>query len=85
MKAYIQSELVGDEDVVVIDCAILQCLLHEAIFDALTNAPVNGSSMDTVNSVMMEVLAPYVVPRVSFSITLERESNEGKTIRWVSE
>lgn len=34
MKSYIQ-DLCGDEDTVVIDCAILNCLLQDAIFEAL--------------------------------------------------
>ena len=34
MKAYIQ-DLCGDEDTVVIDCAILNCLLQDAIFEIL--------------------------------------------------
>ena len=34
MKSYIQ-DLCGDENPIVIDCAILQCMLQEAIFERL--------------------------------------------------
>ena len=59
MKSYIQSELVGDEDDVVIDCAILECLLQEAVFDALINTPTNKFSMEEVDRAIYNVLAPY--------------------------
>ena len=34
MKSYIQ-DLCGDEDTVVIDCAILQCRMQDVIFEIL--------------------------------------------------
>ena len=36
MKAYIQ-DLCGDENPIDIDCAILQCMLQEAIFEKLVS------------------------------------------------
>lgn len=73
MKAYIQSELVGDEDSVDIDCAILQCELQDAIFKALMEAPTNTFSMDVVDGIIWRVLAPYIhVPSVSIDFCFER-------------
>jgi len=67
MKAYIQSELAGDEDSVVIDCAILQCVMWDNVFDALKKfegAPVNrqrGSSIaEVVDEAIRKTLSPYI-------------------------
>jgi len=72
MKAYIQSGLVGDENPIDIDCSILQCMLQEAIFEKLTNAPTNTIPMKDVEGAIWNALRPYIVmPRVSINFTLE--------------
>lgn len=42
MKSYIQ-DLCGDENPIDIDLAILQCLLQDAMFEKLLNAPMKIS------------------------------------------
>lgn len=85
MKSYIEG-FVGDENPTDIDCAILQCLLQEAIYDRLVNTTTNVISMIDIEEVVRETISPYVIPRVSIDWTLTREDDdEGKTIRWISE
>ncbi len=79
MKAYI-TDLVGDENPIDIDCSILQCMLQEAIFEKLINAPTNTIPMEYVEGAIYNVLRPYIVmPRVSIDLTLKRGDDEWKT------
>lgn len=85
MKSYIE-DFVGDENPIDIDCAILQCLLQEAIYDRLVNTTTNVIPMIDIEEVVRETINPYVIPRVSIDWTLTRgDDDEGKTIRWTSE
>ena len=86
MKSYIQ-DLCGDEDSVVIDLAILQCMLQEAIFEKLVNAPTNTIRMEDVDGAIWNVIRPYITPpSMVIDLTLKRgDDDEGKTIRWNAE
>lgn len=68
MKSYIQ-DLCGDEDSVVIDCAILSCLLQDAIFEALLgkkfgSVPFGGGDCTSFT-------LPHPIKYVTTSYTLE--------------
>ena len=67
MKAYIQ-DLCGDEDTVVIDCAILQCMLQEAIFEKLTSNIPAKYVLDEINKAVYEIIGPYIESIPSMSI-----------------
>lgn len=47
MKSYIQ-DFCGDEDSVVIDLAILQCMLQEVIFEKLVGKPMIKTKMSVI-------------------------------------
>lgn len=70
MKSYIQ-DLVGDEDAVVIDCAILQSSLTDAIYKRLLYS--NTTSMKEVEDVIKSYVLPYTVPYVSYSVKVGLE------------
>lgn len=82
MKAYIQ-DLCGDENPVDIDCAILQCVLQDAIFERLVAGQGRKpATMEEVEAICRVVL-PYPIPRVWGTLTLTiGDKDEGKTIRW---
>lgn len=67
MKSYIQ-DLCGDEDTVVIDCAILNCLLQDAIFEKLTGDISAKYVLEEINKAVYEIIGPYIEPIPSMSI-----------------
>ena len=67
MKSYIQG-LCGDENPIDIDCAILQCMLQDAIFERLIGKPVTSDTMDEINKAVYEIIGPYIEPIPSISI-----------------
>ena len=85
MKAYIQ-DLCGDEDTVVIDVAILQCMLQDAIFEKLVGQRTNEITQEEVVGAIRNVLHPYVtLPSVSINLTLRRgDEDEGYKVYWES-
>lgn len=81
MKSYIQ-DLCGDENPVDIDCAILQCMLQDAIFEKLTSNISAKHVLEEINKAVYEIIGPYIEPMPSMSIdlTLKRgDSDEYKT------
>lgn len=86
MKSYIQ-DLCGDEDTVVIDCAILKCRMQDVIFEKLVNAPTNTIRMEDVDGAIWNVIRPYITPpSMVIDLSLKRGvNNEGKTICWNAE
>lgn len=73
MKSYIQ-DLCGDEDTVVIDYAILQCMLQDAVFEKLVGKPFNTDVMAELKDVVYEIIGPYVPqsPDVFVDLMLKR-------------
>lgn len=67
MKSYIQ-DICGDEDTVVIDCAILQCMLQDAIFEKLVGKPIDFDTLTEVNTTISQIMRPYIEPMPSMSI-----------------
>lgn len=61
MKSYIQ-DLCGDENPIDIDCAILQCMLQDAIFEAL---------LQQIGKPVTEELHRDIIRYVSCTQTLE--------------
>lgn len=86
MKSYIQ-DLCGDEDSVVVDVAILECNLKDAIFEKLVGSMVNKVVIDKAHDLIWDFLSKHQpTPRVSIDLTLKRGDDEnGKTIRWNAE
>jgi hypothetical protein len=76
MKAYIQ-DLCGDEDTVVIDCAILQCMLQEAIFEKLTSNIPAKYVLDEINKAVYEIIGPYIesIPSISIDFKFPRKGD----------
>ena len=76
MKSYIQ-DLCGDENPIDIDCAILQCMLQDAIFERLVAGQGRKpATMDDIENVCRVVL-PKPLRYVSICINLERgDDNE---------
>ena len=68
MKSYIQ-DLCGDEDTVVIDVAILQCMLQEAIFEALLGKEFETIPFSGGNHTSFTL--PHPIKYVYDSFTLE--------------
>lgn len=83
MKSYIQ-DLCGDEGTVVIDCAILECNLKDAIFDKLVGSMMNKETIDKTHDVIWDFLSKHQSkPSVSIGLTLKRGVNdERRTICW---
>lgn len=77
MKSYIQ-DLCGDEDHVVVDCAILQCMLQDAIFEKLVGAPVNKATMEEIENVIYEIIDPYLPapPSMIIDLVLKRGDDD---------
>lgn len=70
MKAYIQ-DLCGDEDHVVVDCAILQCMLQDAIFEKLVGnvgKPIDFDTLTEVNISINQIMMSYIEQMPSMSI-----------------
>lgn len=59
MKSYIQ-DLCGDENPVDIDCAILQCMLQDAIFEKLVGKPFNTDVMAELKDVIHGIIDPHL-------------------------
>lgn len=73
MKSYIQ-DLCGDEDGVVIDFAILECVLQEAVYEALLTRKMEKVSVDFLRGICETVLGPYtVMPLTPTSIDFKLE------------
>lgn len=84
MEAYIQ-DLCGDENPADIDCAILQCLIKDAILEQFRGGPVNNRMLDKTHDVVWDFLSQYNnKPAISVDLTLKRGDEDGKTIHWVS-
>lgn len=72
MKSYIQ-DLCGDENPIVIDVAILQCMLQDAIFEKLVGSSINSDAVDIVHNVLWDFIGQYDnKPARSIDLTLKR-------------
>lgn len=58
MKSYIQ-DLCGDEDSAVIDYAILECNLKDAIFEKLVGSMMNKGTIDKTHDVIWDFLSRH--------------------------
>lgn len=63
MKAYIQ-DLCGDEDHVVVDCAILQCMLQDAIFERVVGKPTTSETLKELNDCIYDAIQPHLSKKV---------------------
>ena len=72
------TDLVGDERAgteqfpVDIDCSIIQCVLQEAIYERLRNAPTNSITMKDIEDTVCHVLRLPPMPCVSIDFTFKR-------------
>lgn len=68
-KAYIQ-DLCGDENPIDIDCAILQCMLQDAIFEALMSKKTDTNFLQPVTDAVRFTL-PVPISYVYCNTTLK--------------
>jgi hypothetical protein len=84
MKSYIQ-DLCGDEDSAVIDVAILECCLKDAIFEKLVSWDGKPVTEKDIADMTRDIL-PKPLCYGTIQINMKRgDDDEGKTICWNAE